>query len=124
MAKFLFETTVKCTVVVEADTLEEAMVNVEDLDPCADYCEQWMDQEWTLVEDEEEEPLDSLINDRRHGGPYDRGSADAYYRRPCIPHYYVGNTGMSERIEREGMTKEEIDAYMTGYNEQDERKEY
>lgn len=62
--------------------------------------------------------------DRRHGGPYDRGSADAYYRRPCIPHYYVGNTGMSERIEREGMTEEEIDAYMAGYEEQDERKEF
>jgi len=62
--------------------------------------------------------------DRRHGGPYDRGSADAYYRRPCIPHYYVGNTGMSERIEREGMTEEEIEAYMAGYEEQDERKEY
>ena len=27
---------------------------------------------------------------RRHGGPYDRGSADSYYRRPPRPHYFVG----------------------------------
>ena len=25
--------------------------------------------------------------DTRHGGPYDRGSADSYYRRPRNPHF-------------------------------------
>ena len=24
--------------------------------------------------------------DDRHGGPYDRGGADSYYRRGCKPH--------------------------------------
>ena len=27
----------------------------------------------------------------RHGGPQDRGSADAYYGRPYDPHYSVGD---------------------------------
>jgi len=34
--------------------------------------------------------------DARHGGPYDRGSADSYYQRGYNPHYYKGDTGSSE----------------------------
>ena len=33
-----------------------------------------------------------ILIDRRHGGPYDRGSADSYYNRPRRPHYYKGDT--------------------------------
>lgn len=57
--------------------------------------------------------------DTRHGGPFDRGSADSYYQRGVRPHYYVGGTGMSDRVEQEDMTREEISAYMAGfeYNE-------
>ena len=55
--------------------------------------------------------------DERHGGPYDRGGADSYYRRGYRPHYYVGNTGMSDRVEKEDMTPEEIEAYRAGYND-------
>lgn len=57
--------------------------------------------------------------DERHGGPWDRGSADSYYRRHPKPHYYVGKTNMSERVEADQMTQEEIDAYWAGfeYNE-------
>ena len=34
--------------------------------------------------------LDKLSEwDKRHGGPYDRGGADSYYRRGCRPHYYT-----------------------------------
>jgi hypothetical protein len=51
--------------------------------------------------------------DTRHGGPYDRGSADSYYRRGIYPHYYRGKTNLSERIEK--LTEEEIKAYMAGY---------
>ena len=36
--------------------------------------------------------------DQRHGGPYDRGSADAYYHRPYNPHFYAGATYSSPRI--------------------------
>ena len=53
--------------------------------------------------------------DARHGGPFDRGSADAYYGRPEDPHYYVGDTSMSERITDSKLTPEDIDAYFAGY---------
>lgn len=55
--------------------------------------------------------------DQRHGGPYDRGSADSYYKRGFCPHYYVGGTYGSERVERDQMTAEEIAAYTAGYDE-------
>jgi hypothetical protein len=54
--------------------------------------------------------------DTRHGGPFDRGSADSYYQRIWEPHYYVGDTSTSERIELARMTAEEIVAYTAGYN--------
>jgi hypothetical protein len=53
--------------------------------------------------------------DKRHGGPYDRGSADSYYRRGFNPHYFVGATWSSDKVEREQMTPEEIEAYNAGY---------
>ena len=55
--------------------------------------------------------------DQRHGGPYDRGSADAYYGREYRPHYFVGDTHQSEEITLAKMTAEEIVAYTAGYNE-------
>jgi hypothetical protein len=65
--------------------------------------------------------------DDRHGGAFDRGSADSYYGRPQVPHYYVGGTATSERKESSDMTIEEIQAYWAGYawNEQfGGKKEY
>jgi hypothetical protein len=58
----------------------------------------------------------------RHGGAWDRGSADAYYSRPVNPHYYVGDTLMSEMATE--LTQDELDAYMTGYYSQDDRKDW
>lgn len=58
--------------------------------------------------------------DKRHGGPYDRGSADSYYRRGYNPHYYVGATYQSDVVELEKMTPEEIAAYTRGYNDNEE----
>jgi len=60
--------------------------------------------------------------DKRHGGPYDRGSADSYYRRGRKPHYYVGDTYSSEIVTEERMTLEEINEYYKGFddNEQDQ----
>jgi len=58
--------------------------------------------------------------DERHGGPYDRGSADSYYGRPPIPHYYKGDTGMSDLIEMKDMSQEEIAAYWAGYDDNEE----
>lgn len=58
--------------------------------------------------------------DKRHGGPYDRGSADSYYGRGYNPHYYTGDTYSSDRVELQDMTPEEITAYTKGYNDNEE----
>jgi hypothetical protein len=52
---------------------------------------------------------------KRHGGPFDRGSADAYYGRPSSPHYYVGATYTSTRLEAVDMSEKEIEDYKAGY---------
>lgn len=62
--------------------------------------------------------------DERHGGPYDRGSADSYYGRGMNPHYYVGDTYNSRRIELNEMTKEEIEAYRKGYEDNEDSGEF
>lgn len=62
------------------------------------------------------------LYDQRHGGPYDRGTADAYYGREYNPHYYVGNTYTSERVDLANMTAEEITAYTAGFNQTIDRK--
>jgi len=58
--------------------------------------------------------------DTRHGGAFDRGSADSWYHRPRQPHFYTEGTGTSTRIEQGQMTPSEIQAYLAGYqwNEQ------
>lgn len=58
--------------------------------------------------------LESLY-DKRHGGPFDRGSADSYYGRGYNPHYYVGDTYNSKRVLEEQMTEDELAAYHVGY---------
>jgi hypothetical protein len=52
----------------------------------------------------------------RHGDPFDRGAADSYYRRSRNPHYYLGNTGFSPRIEETDMTELEVKAYHAGFD--------
>lgn len=54
--------------------------------------------------------------DGRHGGAFDRGSADSWYDRGRNPHYYVGKTGFTDRVEEKDMTPEEIEAYHAGYD--------
>lgn len=61
--------------------------------------------------------------DQRHGGPFDRGSADAYYWRPARPHYFVGDTYQSEEvIPAEGSA--EYEAYLAGYASTHDRKDW
>ncbi len=57
--------------------------------------------------------------DARHGGPFDRGSADSYYGRPRRPHYFAGRTYQSEEILPESGTPE-YEAYMAGYDYNEE----
>jgi hypothetical protein len=58
--------------------------------------------------------------DQRHGGPFDRGSADSWYRRGTNPHFYEGPTHFSDRVPESEMTTKEIQAYLAGFfwNEQ------
>lgn len=60
--------------------------------------------------------FNGVVYNARHGGPFDRGSADSWYSREREPHYYVGDTAMSARIEESEMTPEAIAAYYAGYD--------
>jgi hypothetical protein len=65
--------------------------------------------------------------DERHGGPYDRGTADSYYGRDYNPHYFVGDTYNTPKIELAQMTAQEIVAYTAGYTNNEangDRKEW
>ena len=54
-------------------------------------------------------------NKERHGGPYDRGSADRYYKRSFNPHYFKGDTYNSDKIEQKDMTDTQVKDYRDGY---------
>jgi len=54
-------------------------------------------------------------NTVRHGGPFDRGSADSYYGRTADPHYWPSGTYKALRVESIDMTKDEIQEYYAGY---------
>lgn len=61
-----------------------------------------------------EKQIDAVY-DKRHGGPYDRGGADSYYRRGFNPHYFTASTYNSVEVTKENMTDAEIAAYEAGY---------
>ena len=63
-------------------------------------------------------------NRYRHGSPWDRGSADAWYGRPPSPHYYKGDTYQSELVEEKDMLAGEIAEYLAGFGQQVDRKEW
>jgi hypothetical protein len=65
-----------------------------------------------------------MVYDKRHGGPYDRGSADSYYQRGYNPHYFVGSTYQSDKVSLDSMTPAEITAYTKGYNDNEELGHY
>jgi len=53
--------------------------------------------------------------DTSHGTPFDRGSADSYYRRAENPHYYPEGSYVGKRIESKDMSMYELRAYFAGY---------
>jgi len=59
--------------------------------------------------------------DKRHGGPFDRGSADFWYGRGKQPHYFKGASYASEKVEEKDMTEEELEAYHAGYAEMEKQ---
>jgi hypothetical protein len=62
--------------------------------------------------------------DREHGSPYDRGSADSYYRRPFRPHYFVGATYSSKEVVGSEMSAAEIAEYKKGFNDNEENRNF
>ena len=64
--------------------------------------------------------LRSIIKEEytRHGGAFDRGSADSYYHRPRNPHYFKGDTHNSPLVE--DLSPEEVEAYNAGYDYNEE----
>lgn len=56
---------------------------------------------------------DSVLT--RHGGPFDRGSADSYYGRGPRPHYFMEGTATSPKVEESAMTQDQLDEYYAGY---------
>lgn len=50
-----------------------------------------------------------------HGGPFDRGMADSYYRRPRLPHKWPDGTYNGERVVGGDLSDEEVEAYEMGY---------
>lgn len=55
------------------------------------------------------------VYDATHGSPFDRGSADSYYRRGRQPHYWPEGTGHGEMVPREAMTEEQLSDYYAGF---------
>ena len=53
--------------------------------------------------------------DKRHGGAWDRGGADSYYRRPYKPHKYVAGTMTSEKVE--SLSAADLEAYKAGWQD-------
>lgn len=65
-------------------------------------------------------------HDKSPGGPYDRGSADAYYGRPRRPHKMAPvSGGVQGQMAKVDLTDPaEVAAYNAGYSEEDDRKDW
>ncbi len=56
-----------------------------------------------------------MTYDKRHGGAWDRGSADSYYRRPYSPHKYVAGTMTSDKVV--SLSAADLEAYKAGWQD-------
>lgn len=64
---------------------------------------------------------------KRHGGAYDRGSADSYYGRPREPHFYAGASYTTDKITDLTDNPKAIRDYNQGYDDQEKsgiKKQY
>lgn len=62
--------------------------------------------------------------DNRHGGPFDRGGMDSYYGRGVRPHYYVEDTMMSDKVEGDSLTKDDLAAYYAGFEHNEDAGDF
>ncbi len=62
------------------------------------------------------------FNRKRHGGLYDRGRADSYYRRSFSPHWYPEGTGNGPRVT--DLTPQERAEYAAGYRDNEEEGDF
>jgi hypothetical protein len=67
---------------------------------------------------------DSWKDRYKNGSPYDRGSADRYYRRGHNPHWYPNGTYTEPRIGFHEMTPEQREEYDLGWMEETGEKDY
>lgn len=59
--------------------------------------------------------FEGKVYNARHGGPFDRGSADSYYGRSFRPHYFLGDTYNSTEVILKPKDPEWLE-YEAGYN--------
>ena len=74
-------------------------------------------------------PWRNLMSDKYeefkyHGGPFDRGGADSYYRRPRSPHKWPEGTMNGKRVGYGALTPAEREAYNAGYDENEARGDF
>lgn len=66
----------------------------------------------------------NTVDGARHGGPEDRGAADAYYGRPFRPHYFTGPTYQSTEVPKHAMTPAQQEEYREGFENCTDRKDW
>jgi hypothetical protein len=71
-------------------------------------------KEFTEVEKVERALRGPQFDRKRHGGLFDRGSADSYYGRGRDPHWYPEGTGNGEKISN--LNPLELQEYNAGYD--------
>ena len=57
------------------------------------------------------------IEQQVHGSPYDRGTADSYYRRLANPHFYPNGTYNNPLVIEEFMSAKQVKEYHQGYED-------
>lgn len=72
-----------------------------------------------ILDKSEQEQIARALRDpqfdrKRHGGLFDRGSADSYYSRPQDPHWFPQGSYNGEPVK--SLTEEEIQEYLAGYD--------
>ena len=108
-----FKTCVKCRVVKKLDELPDTIINkilLYNSHPIAKLLKAW--DGFKLLK---------CQVGHKQGCPYDRGVADAYYRREYLPHYYILEEPR-KRIEESHMTDDESDEYYIGFMNEKDRK--